>query len=53
MTAGKSSAGRWWRGNGMVERFVVALMHAGLVFDRPTAGLVVSALRGGPLSTAC
>jgi triacylglycerol lipase len=28
-------------------------LHVGLVFDRPTAGLVVSALRGGPLSTTC
>jgi triacylglycerol lipase len=28
-------------------------LHIGLLFDRPTAGLVVSALRGGPLGTAC
>jgi hypothetical protein len=37
----------------MVKRFVVALMGAGLVFDAPTPGLVVSALRGVPLSTTC
>jgi triacylglycerol lipase len=28
-------------------------LHVGLLFDRPTAGLVVSALRGAPLSTTC
>jgi triacylglycerol esterase/lipase EstA (alpha/beta hydrolase family) len=28
-------------------------LHIGLLLDRPTAGLVVSALHGGPLSTTC
>ena len=30
-----------------------ATLHLGLLVDRPTAGLVISALRGGPLATTC
>jgi triacylglycerol esterase/lipase EstA (alpha/beta hydrolase family) len=29
------------------------VFHVGLLFDRPTAGLTISALRGGPLTTTC
>ncbi len=41
--------------NASVQQFcpLDPVMHVGLLFDRPTAGLVVSALRGGPLTTTC
>lgn len=29
------------------------VFHIGLLFDRPAAGLTISALRGGPLTTTC
>jgi len=41
--------------NASVQQFCPndVVFHIGLLFDQPAAGLTISALRGGPLSTTC